>query len=67
MGLLLAIIDEPPAEVAAAGYDRCFVPIKHGNVDAWLNPESANLAACSDPRKPRPAVLRTPARRLQAA
>lgn len=33
-----AITDEPPPEVAAAGHDRCIVPIKHENVDAWLNP-----------------------------
>jgi putative SOS response-associated peptidase YedK len=33
-----AITDEPPAEVAAAGHDRCVIPIKPENVDAWLNP-----------------------------
>ncbi len=40
-----AITDEPPAEVAAAGHDRCIIPIKPENVDAWLNPDSKNLAA----------------------
>jgi putative SOS response-associated peptidase YedK len=40
-----AITDEPPAEVAAAGHDRCIVPIKPENIDAWLNPASADLAA----------------------
>lgn len=40
-----AITDEPPAEVAAAGHDRCIVPIKAENIDAWLNPEPGNLAA----------------------
>lgn len=40
-----AITDEPPPEVAAAGHDRCIIPIKAGNIDAWLNPDSANLAA----------------------
>ena len=40
-----AITDEPPAEVAAAGHDRCIVPIKPENIDAWLNPDPANLAA----------------------
>lgn len=40
-----AITDEPPAEVAAAGHDRCIIPIKPENLDAWLNPDSANLAA----------------------
>ncbi|QBB70623.1 hypothetical protein ELE36_09730 [Pseudolysobacter antarcticus] len=32
-----AITDEPPAEVAAAGHDRCIIPIKAENIDAWLN------------------------------
>lgn len=34
-----AITDEPPAEVAAAGHDRCIVPIKHEHIDAWLQPD----------------------------
>lgn len=34
-----AFTDEPPAEAAAAGHDRCIVPIKRDNVDAWLNPK----------------------------
>lgn len=36
-----AITDEPPAEVAAAGHDRCIIPIKEENVDAWLKGGSA--------------------------
>jgi len=40
-----AITDEPPAEVAAAGHDRCIIPIKSENVDAWLNPDPKNLGA----------------------
>jgi putative SOS response-associated peptidase YedK len=40
-----AITDEPPAEVAAAGHDRCIIPIKPENIDAWLNPDPTNLAA----------------------
>jgi putative SOS response-associated peptidase YedK len=40
-----AITDEPPAEVAAAGHDRCIIPIKPENIDAWLNPDPAKLAA----------------------
>ncbi len=40
-----AITDEPPAEVAAAGHDRCIIPIKSEHIDAWLNPERSNLAA----------------------
>jgi len=40
----LSITDEPPAEAAAAGHDRCIIPIKPENVDAWLNPDPKNLA-----------------------
>lgn len=40
-----AITDEPPAEVAAAGHDRCIIPLKPENVEAWLNPDPKNLAA----------------------
>ncbi|WP_395681694.1 SOS response-associated peptidase family protein [Dokdonella sp.] len=40
-----AITDEPPPEVAAAGHDRCIIPIKAGNLDAWLRPDPRNLAA----------------------
>ena len=40
-----AITDEPPAEVAAAGHDRCIVPIRPEHVDAWLDPDPLNLAA----------------------
>ena len=40
-----AITDEPPVEVAAAGHDRCIIPIKPENVDAWLNPDASDLAA----------------------
>lgn len=40
-----AITDEPPPEVAAAGHDRCIVPIKPENIDSWLRPDPKNLAA----------------------
>lgn len=40
-----AITDEPPPEVAAAGHDRCIVPIRPENIDAWLQPDSADLSA----------------------
>uniref|UniRef100_C5CKZ5 SOS response-associated peptidase YedK n=1 Tax=Variovorax paradoxus (strain S110) TaxID=543728 RepID=C5CKZ5_VARPS len=40
-----AISDEPPAEIAAVGHDRCIIPIKPENVDAWLRPDRANLEA----------------------
>lgn len=38
-----AITDEPPEEVAAAGHDRCIIPIRHAQVDAWLKPEGQPL------------------------
>jgi putative SOS response-associated peptidase YedK len=40
-----AITDTPPPEIAAAGHDRCIIPIKKENIDAWLNPDPKNLAA----------------------
>jgi putative SOS response-associated peptidase YedK len=40
-----AITDEPPFEVAAAGHDRCIIPIKPENVDEWLSADPRNLAA----------------------
>src|SRR5476651_1579748 len=40
-----AVTDDPPAEIALAGHDRCIVPIKPEHIDAWLNPDPANLAA----------------------
>ena len=40
-----AITDEPPPEVAAAGHDRCIIPIRPEHIDAWLSPDPANLAA----------------------
>ena len=40
-----AITDEPPAEVAAAGHNRCVIPIKPENIDAWLNPNPKDLKA----------------------
>jgi putative SOS response-associated peptidase YedK len=39
-----AITDEPPEEVAAAGHDRCIIPIKPEHVDTWLNPDPRDLA-----------------------
>lgn len=33
-----AITDEPPEEVAAAGHDRCLIPLKAENIEAWLTP-----------------------------
>lgn len=40
-----AITDEPEPEVAAAGHDRTIINIKPEHVNAWLNPDPADLAA----------------------
>jgi putative SOS response-associated peptidase YedK len=40
-----AITDAPPAEVAAAGHDRCIVPITEANLAAWLRPRPGDTAA----------------------
>ena len=40
-----AITDAPEPEVAAAGHDRTIINIKPEHVDAWLNPDPANLQA----------------------
>lgn len=37
------ITDDPPPEVAAAGHDRCVIPIKPENLDAWLSPDPKDL------------------------
>ena len=42
-----AITDEPPAEIAAAGYDRCVIPLTEANLDAWLNPEGRTTSKLS--------------------
>lgn len=43
-----AITDEPPEEVAAAGHDRCVIPIKQENIDVWLNPNPKDLQSQYD-------------------
>jgi putative SOS response-associated peptidase YedK len=40
-----AITDEPPPEIEAAGHDRCIIPIKPENIEAWLNPTASRLEA----------------------
>ena len=48
-----AITDDPPPEVAAAGHDRCIIPIKPQYVEAWLNPagDRAAMQAILDDRE----------------
>jgi putative SOS response-associated peptidase YedK len=33
-----AITDEPPADIAAAGHDRCIINLKPEHLEAWLTP-----------------------------
>ena len=40
-----AITDVLPPEVSTARHDRCIISIKSRHIDAWLNPNSKNLAA----------------------
>jgi putative SOS response-associated peptidase YedK len=40
-----AITDHPPPEVAAAGHDRCIIPIRPENLETWLNPDPRDLTA----------------------
>ena len=40
-----AITDDPEPEVATAGHDRTIINIKSEYIDAWLNPDPADLAA----------------------
>lgn len=39
-----AVTDAPPAEVAAAGHDRCVVNLKEQNLEAWLTPQGRTVA-----------------------
>jgi putative SOS response-associated peptidase YedK len=34
-----AITDEPPADIAAAGHDRCIINLKPEHLEAWLSPQ----------------------------
>jgi putative SOS response-associated peptidase YedK len=39
-----AITDVPPADVAAAGHDRCIINLKPEHVEAWLTPENRSIS-----------------------
>jgi putative SOS response-associated peptidase YedK len=41
----LAPVRPAAAQVAAAGHDRCIVPIREQDIDSWLAPNPENLAA----------------------
>jgi putative SOS response-associated peptidase YedK len=51
-----AITDEPPADIAAAGHDRCVINLKPEHVEAWLTPQGRSReelqAILSDPQMP---------------
>jgi putative SOS response-associated peptidase YedK len=38
------ITDEPPAEVAAAGHDRCPVSLTRSAAEAWISPQKRDLS-----------------------
>lgn len=40
-----AITDEPPPEVAAAGHDRCIIPLPERAIEPWLHPDARHLDA----------------------
>lgn len=49
------ITDEPPPEIAAAGHDRCVIPLKPEHLDAWLDPQGdldAMQAILDDRQRP---------------
>lgn len=39
------ITHDPPPEVAAVGHDRCILPIRPEDLDAWLQPSAQDMAA----------------------
>jgi len=38
-----SITDDPPPEIAAAGPNRCVIPIRRTNLEEWLRPEGVSL------------------------
>lgn len=40
-----AVTRDPPPEVLAAGHNRCIIPIRPENLDAWLDPVPKDLGA----------------------
>jgi len=52
-----AITDGPPAEIAAAGHDRCIIYIRAENVNTWLSPEGQSAEALQAMLSDRPALL----------
>jgi putative SOS response-associated peptidase YedK len=52
-----AITDEPPAEVAAAGHDRCIINIRSEHAEAWFAPEGRTIDALQSILSDRPTPL----------
>jgi putative SOS response-associated peptidase YedK len=38
-----AITDEPPADVAASGHDRCIINLRPEHIEAWLTPQDRSI------------------------
>lgn len=43
-----AITDDPPADVAAAGHDRCIINLRTEHIEAWLTPQNRSAAELQD-------------------
>lgn len=43
-----AITDDPPADVAAAGHDRCIINLKPEHIEAWLTPHGRSRQELQD-------------------
>jgi putative SOS response-associated peptidase YedK len=43
-----AITDEPPADIAAAGHDRCIINLKPEHVESWLTPNGRSKKELQD-------------------
>jgi putative SOS response-associated peptidase YedK len=52
-----AITDEPPPEVSRAGHDRCVIPLRKENVEAWLSPQGRSKSELQDLLDDRPDVF----------
>jgi putative SOS response-associated peptidase YedK len=44
LGSFAAVTDEPPAEIAATGHQRCIISLREENVAEWLNPQHVDTA-----------------------
>jgi putative SOS response-associated peptidase YedK len=42
LGSFAAVTDEPPAELAATGHQRCIIARREENVAEWLSPKGVS-------------------------